>query len=207
MSKTLFIGNLESPFIYEVVRTLILSGKELIMSVDSYQRLYKFKQDSEMIHNRIKTWSWNETSADYYIQDKIIDLFPYLYPDTINIDILKKKLNISQDFRRGFGSFRLGFGVQEELFDLFLTQCFEANELAYFDLLTSLQLLNPANQLEYRKRGCEFLRFINKEDYMLSEQKLISKKYKIISVIPFYESFFEKFGYPAFVSQYVVEKN
>jgi hypothetical protein len=206
MSKTLFVGNLESPFIKEVLETLVLSGKELIMSVDSYQVLGEFTYDNEMIRNRIQTWSWNDTVADFKVQDAIMDLFPYLYPDTINPITLKRLLKVSQHAKRSYGSFRLGFGVQEELFDLFLAQFFEATELAYFDILSSLQLLNPASQLEYRKRSYEFLRFIDKKKYMLSEQNLLLKRYKIINPIPFYESFSEKFGHPAFISHYVFEK-
>lgn len=206
MSKTLFVGNLESPFIKEVLETLVLSGKELIMSVNSFQVLGEYALENEMIRNKIKTWSWNDTIADFHVQDAIMDLFPYLYPDTINPITMKKLFNVSQNSKRSYGNFRLGFGVQEELFDLFLAQFFEANELAYFDILSSLQLLNPVNQLEYRKRSCEFLRFIDKEKYALSEQNLLLKRYEIISPIPFYESFSERFGHPAFISYYVLEK-
>lgn len=206
MSKTLFVGNMESPFIKEVLETLILSGKELIMSVDSYQVLIELAYNNELISSGIQTWAWNDRVADFHVQDAIMDLFPYLYPDTINPVAMKRLLNVTQHSKRSYGNFRLGFGVQEELFDLFLAQHFEATELAYFDVLSSLQLLNPASQLEYRKRSYEFVRFIDKEKYMLSEQNLISKRYKIIRPIPFYESFSEKFGHPAFVSHYVLEK-
>jgi hypothetical protein len=206
MSKTLFIGNMESPFIKEVVKTLLNSGKELIMSVDSYQMLGEFVHENEMSSSRIQTWSWNGAAADYHVQDAIMDLFPYLYPDTINPITMKRLLNVSQDSKRSFGNFRLGFGAQEELFDLFLAQFFEATELAYFDILSSLQLLNPVSQLEYRIRSYGFLHFIDKEKYVLSEHNLLSKRYKIISPIPFYESFSEKFGHPAIISHYVLEK-
>ncbi|WP_225999288.1 hypothetical protein [Paenibacillus sp. BJ-4] len=206
MSKTLFIGNMESPLIKEVLETLVLSGKELIMSLDSYQVLGEFMFDNEMIRNRVQTWSWNDSAADFHIQDAIMDLFPYLYPDTFNPIKLEKLLNVSQQYKRSYSSFRLGFGVQEELFDLFLAQFFEVTELAYFDVLSSLQLLNPASQLEYRKRAYGFLRFKDKEQFILSEQSLLSKRYEITRSIPFYESFSEKFGHPAFISHYVIEK-
>ncbi|OBZ14205.1 hypothetical protein A8L34_09600 [Bacillus sp. FJAT-27264] len=207
MSKTLFIGNMESPLIKEVLETLVLSGKELIMSVDSYQVLGECTFDNEMIRNRVQTWSWNDSAADFHIQDAIMDLFPYLYPDTFNPIKLEKLLNVSQQYKRSYSSFRLGFGVQEELFDLFLAQFFEVTELAYFDVLSSLQLLNPASQLEYRKRAYGFLRFKDKEQFILSEQSpLLSKRYEITRSIPFYESFSEKFGHPAFISHYVIEK-
>lgn len=206
MSKILFVGNLESPYIEEVLENLILSGKELIMSDDSYQVLREFAHENEMIRSSIETWSWNDTPADFHVQDAIMDLFPCLYPDTIDPIKLKRLLNISQHSKRSYGSFRLGFGVQEELFDLFLAQFFEVTEIVYFDLVSSLQLLNPANQLEYRKRSYGFLRFIDKQEYMLSKQNLLMKRYKIINKIPFYESFSEKFGHSAYISHYVFSK-
>ena len=200
MSRTLFFGNLESPFIKEVIKTLVLSGKELVMSTNSIQILGEIKYGNKLINSSILTWSWNDTVADFHIQDAIVDLFPYLYPDTINPFALKKLLNVSQYPIRSYGSFRLGFGVQEELFDLFLAHIVEASELAYFDLISSLQLLNPVNQLEYRKNSYGFLRFIGKETLVLFEQKLQIKKYEIIRQIPFYESFSKKFGHPGFIS-------
>ncbi|MDR0404880.1 MAG: hypothetical protein LBH37_03735 [Oscillospiraceae bacterium] len=207
MSKTLFIGNIESPFIKETLNSLVQSGKKLIMSVDSFQIVGKIIYDDKMISDKIQTWSWNNKDADFHIQDSIIDLFPYLYPDAIDPDALKKLLNISQYPARSYSSFRLGFGVQEELFDMFLAQHLGVNEIAYFDVLSSLQLLNPVNQLEYRKKSYEFLRFIDKENYILSKQNLILKRYKIIRPIPFFESFSEKFGHPDFINHYVIEKN
>lgn len=206
MSKTLFIGNLESPFIEKILETLVLSGKELIMSVDSYKVLRQFIYDNEMIRSKIQTWSWNGMAADFHVQDAIISLFPYLYPDTTSHTKLKKLLNISQHSIRSYSSFRLGFGVQEELFDLFLAQYVEADELVYFDILSSLQLLNPVNQLEYRKSSYEFLRFVDKKTYILSGKDLVLKRYKIIRSIPFYESFSKKFGHPDFISHYVFEE-
>ena len=206
MNKTLFVGNIESPFIIKVMEMLVLSDKELIIGIDSYKMLYNYLYTNRKIKNRIKTWSWNNTIADYNVQDLIIDLFPYLYPDTINNNVTKKLLGTSGCTKRSFGNFRLGFGVQEELFDLFLAQYFDVNELAYFDILSSLRLLNPVGQIEYRKKSCGFLRFIGSDVYMLSEQKLLCKKYKIISPIPFFESFSEKFEFRNTISHYSIEK-
>lgn len=206
MSKTLFVGNLESPFLKEVVETLILSGKKLIISADSFKILENIVHKNKVISNMIQTWSWNDTVADFHIQDTIMDLFPYLYPDAICPTAMKRLFNVSLHSTRSYGSFRLGFGVQEELFDLYLAHIFEASELAYFDLLSSLQLLNPINQLEYRKSSYEFLRFISKETLVLFEQRLEVKKYKIIRQIPFFESFSKKFGFPDFISHYTFIK-
>lgn len=206
MNKILFVGNLESPFIKEVLEALVLSDKGLIMSVDGYQDLREFMDDNEKISSKIYTWSWNDEDADFHVQDAIIRLFPYLYPDTISHTKLKKSLNVSQSSTRSYSSFRLGFGVQEELFDLFLAQYFGATELVYFDIFSALQLLNPVNQLEYRKSAYEYLRFIDKEKYVLSGKNLVIKRYKIISSIPFYESFSEKFGHPDFISHYIFEQ-
>jgi hypothetical protein len=202
MSKVLFVGNLESLYIKEVVENLISSGKELIMNVDTYKVLKEFEDCSEEISNNIKTWSWNDVSADFYVQDAVAQLFPYLYPDTIDCIKLKDLLGVSYNSKRSYGNFRLGFGVQEELFDLFLAHFFGVKEIVYFDLLLSLQLLNPVSQLEYRKNSYEFLRFIDKKEYMVSGKNLISKKYKITNKIPFYEEFSDKFGYDAVISHY-----
>ena len=205
MSKTLWIGNLESPFIANAMEALISSGKELIISADSAQILGEVMYSSKLISGGVKTWSWNHTNADYDIGDVCIDLFAYIYPDTINTTVTKRLLGVPVRSRRSFGSFRLGFGVQEELFDLFLAQYFGANELAYFDVLPSLRLLNPASQLEYRRRSSGFFRFAESETYELAERKLRSKKYRIAGPIPFYEEFSERYGFPDFVSHYSIE--
>lgn len=143
-------------------------------------------------------------TADYYIQDVIIDVFPYLYPDAVDSVVLKKLLKIPFICRKSYGNFRLGFGVQEELFDLFLAQLFDVEEIAYFDLISSMQLLNPVSQLEYRKKSYEFFRYVDKEYYNLSDQMLVSKRYKIINPIPFFESFTKEIGHAALISHYTL---
>ena len=201
MSKTFFVGNMESPFIKEVLNKLIFCGKEIIMSADSVQKLGK----CDTLKGSIQTWSWNGVDADLHIQNDIMSVFPYLYPDTISYAKMESLFNNPPHFKKTYSNFRLGFGVQDELFDLFLTQLFGAAELAYFDVLTSLRLLNPVNQLEYRKRSYEFLRFSSKDIFLLSERNLAVRRYKIIRPIPFYNYFSEKFGYPTSVSYYVLE--
>lgn len=206
MNKILFIGNVESPYIKEVLEQLLSTGKQIIMSANSYHILDNLIRKINLTSNCIETWSWNDVEADYYVQDSLMDIFPYLYPDTINPIIMNNLLDISHYPKRSYGSFRLGFGVQEELFDLYLAQYVGATEIAYFDIISSLQLLNPINQFEYRKRSYEFLRFVNKAKYNVNEKNLIIKRYKIIRSIPFYEGFSKKFGYPPFISHYIFEE-
>ena len=115
-------------------------------------------------------------------------------------------MNVSQYSKKSYSSFRLGFGAQEELFDLFLAHIFCATEIVYFDLISSLQLLNPVNQLEYRKNSYEFLSFIEKQQLLISNQLFEVKKYKLAKTIPFYESFSEQFANSLFITHYVPSK-
>lgn len=206
MSRTLFFCNLESPGVDDIVKLLNLQGKTLVMSANSIDILGREKFKDELQNKRIMSWSWKDEEADFYIQNAIVDIFPYLYPDTINPDVFKKLLNVSPRITRSYGSFRLGFGVQEELFDIFIASIVGASEIAYFELLSSLQLLNPVNQLEYRKSSYEFLKFIGKETIYSFGKKIQIKKYKIIRQIPFYESFSEKVRQPDAILYYTIEE-
>ncbi len=204
MNKVLFIGRMDSPYIVDVLKILSSSEKKIIISMDSYQLLKKRIDKIETLCG-ITTWSWNNENANIYLNiDDIVEVFPYLYPDTVNLEFVKEFLNIKFCSQRSYGNFRLGFGVQEELFDLFLARFLGVNEIIYFDILSSLQLLNPKNQLEYRKKAYEFLRFLEKHEIQLSREKLSIRMYKIIKAIPFYESFSFEFGFPEYISYYEI---
>ena len=205
MSKIFFIGNTESPYFGEIVQKIVLTGNDLIMNLDSYKQLLRLKLEKDFDYASIKTWSCDDNFSDYHVKSQIRGLFPFLYPDTIDRHAMKRLLNLSTQAHRGLGGFRLGFGVQEELFDLFLAHTCGANEIVYFDLLTSLQLLNPVNQLEYRKQSYEFLRFVNKEEMEISDQIMALRRYRIINSIPFYESFSARYDYPKLITHLVFE--
>lgn len=157
--------------------------------------------------NKIQTWSWNDRSADYYIHEQIIEVFPYLYPDAINRNYIKDFFSNQIDKRKTYGSFRLGFGAQEELFDIFVCKCVDAEGIVYFDMLSSLQLFDPVNQWEYRKRAYEFMRFEMKDKYVLLGKVVSVKKYSIISNIPFYEEFWDKYGFQLYISQHIITED
>ena len=119
MSKIFFIGNTESPYFGEIVQKIVLTGNDLIMNLDSYKQLLRLKLEKDFDYASIKTWSCDDNFSDYHVKSQIRGLFPFLYPDTIDRHAMKRLLNLSTQAHRGLGGFRLGFGVQEELFDLF----------------------------------------------------------------------------------------
>lgn len=202
MNKMLFVGNMESPYIKEVLNAILSPNKRLIMSESSFYKLDGFNND---LRQQIQIWSWNNNNSDFCVGfNDILNLFPHIYPDTIDLYKFRDLLNVSMDKQRTYGDFRLGFGAQEELFDLYLTHLFGASELVYFELMNSLQLLNPMNQLEFRKKSYGYLDFLSKNILMLSNHKLIQRKYRISRLIPFFESFSSEFEYAKNVSFYEI---
>lgn len=203
MNKTLFLGNLESPYIFEALNRMLYFYDNIVISDENYKILMKHHVYKWRRLYKIQTWSWNDRSADYYVREQIIKAFPYLYPDVISRDYIKV-FNNEMRKQKSYGSFRLGFGVQEELFDIFVCRYVGAEEIVYFDMLPSLQLFDPVNQWEYRKRLYEFMHFENKDEYVLLEKTVSVKKYRIINKIPFYEEFWDKYGFPVCISQHII---
>ncbi|HAU86733.1 MAG TPA: hypothetical protein DCW90_14950 [Lachnospiraceae bacterium] len=205
MGRVLFIGDIESPQIMEAIKQLISSGKEIVISMSSAELLNVTFHDQAEIVSKIKTWSWDEETADYYIGDHVMDVIPYIYPNTINQEVMKLILSESYIPQKTYKNFRLGFGVQEELFDLFVANVVGASEIVYYEVLSSMQLLNPAGQLEYRRRSYGFFEYVDKEIDIWGDIELVKKRYRIVGEIPFYEEFSKKYGHPVHVFHYLIK--
>lgn len=197
MNKILFVGNMESPYIEEVLCTIISPNERFIMSESSFQKLGDFNSH---LKKQLQTWSWKSNSDLYVGFNEILHIFPYIYPDTIDLHKFHDLSNVFMNTKRTFANFRLGFGVQEELFDLYLTHLFSASGLVYFELSNSIQLLNPVNQIEFRKKSYGYLEFLSKNIFVLSNCKLVQRKYRISNLIPFFENFSREFEYAKIIS-------
>jgi len=193
MNNMLFLGNIESPYLKDILVVLAESGKTLILDSKTFKKVEPLYCEKKGI-TWLKQWDWKDKNVDYYIDDEIIDVYPYLYPDALDLRHYKEYFPVEIQSRKSFSNFRLGFGVQEELFDLYLAHFCQASEIIYFDIESSLSLFNPVNQIAYRKSKSEFIKFLSKQTVSINERlSLKIRTYELTGEIPFFHDFTSKF--------------
>jgi hypothetical protein len=182
--------------LYITLNALAHRGIKLYINQMSYEILLKYTNIAQYRKDGILlTWSFASETADIYLANQIPLIYPMVNSSILNIDKFNSFFSSSYCKSRAiFSEFVQNFRYQNELYDLAAAKILEVDSIIYVDMATNLNLLKPENQIEFRRHGLGYMKFVEKgiiESYnnAIDDNKLAYHLYKLTNVFPWHKDF------------------